>query len=312
MHNLTFDDFALFAQVASRQSLSAVARDRNVVASQVSRALARIEAECGMRLAHRTTHGLSLTDEGEVFLEHTHRILQEHGRLQDDLGGRSRSVTGTVHIAISELLAEHVLIPHLPSLRAAHPQLSVNLHVDDRLVGLADEGIDIAVRAGVPPAETMIVRPLGTHGRALYAAPSYLRRHGAPQTPAELEKHTLIGNTASPGHNHWSFLVEGSPLTLVVAAQLRVNSSSAVVSLALAGAGIARINDVLGARLVKQGKLKPVLARHVVPGEHSIYAGILAERHRAPKIRATMDHLETCFAAFLRPAQASRAAGARA
>ncbi|MEO7640441.1 MAG: LysR family transcriptional regulator, partial [Ramlibacter sp.] len=88
MENLTFDDFLLFAQVAARQSLSAVARDRNVVASQVSRALARIEAECGMRLAHRSTHGLSLTDDGEVFLEHAQRILHAHGQLQDDLGGR--------------------------------------------------------------------------------------------------------------------------------------------------------------------------------------------------------------------------------
>ncbi|MEP6823517.1 MAG: LysR family transcriptional regulator, partial [Ramlibacter sp.] len=229
MENLTFDDFLLFAQVAARQSLSAVARDRNVVASQVSRALARIEAECGMRLAHRSTHGLSLTDDGEVFLEHAQRILHAHGQLQDDLGGRSRTVSGTVHIAISELLAEHVLIPRLPGLRAAHPDLSVTLHVDDRLVGLADEGIDIAVRAGVPPAGTMIVRPLGSHGRALYAAPSYLRKHGSPRTPAELKQHTLIGNTASPGHNHWGFLVDGAPVTLVVAAQLRVNSSSAVV-----------------------------------------------------------------------------------
>ncbi|MEO7643312.1 MAG: substrate binding domain-containing protein, partial [Ramlibacter sp.] len=211
------------------------------------------------------------------------------------------TVSGTVHISISELLAEHVLIPRLPGLRAAHPDLSVTLHVDDRLVGLADEGIDIAVRAGVPPAGTMIVRPLGSHGRALYAAPSYLRKHGSPRTPAELKQHTLIGNTASPGHNHWGFLVDGAPVTLVVAAQLRVNSSSAVVSLALAGAGIARINDVLGRHLVKEGRLRPVLARFGVPGEHNIHAGILAERHRAPKIRATMDYLETCFAAFLRP-----------
>jgi DNA-binding transcriptional LysR family regulator len=306
MNNLTLDDFELFAQVAARQSLSAVARDRNVVASQVSRALARIESECGIRLAHRTTHGLSLTDEGEVFLEHAQRILAEHNRLKDSLGGRSRTVSGTVHIGISQLLAEHVLIPRLPALRATHPQLAVSLHVDDRLVALADEGIDIAVRAGVPPADTMIAVPLGSHGRALYAAPTYLRKHGTPRSPAELQAHTLIGNTASPSHNRWTFMVDGSPVTMVVAGQLRANSSAAVVSLAISGAGIARINDVLGRQMVARGLLKPVLARQGIAGEHHIHAAVLAERHRAPKIRATMEFLQGCFAAFAAVAAAKR------
>ncbi|MBX3653576.1 MAG: LysR family transcriptional regulator [Ramlibacter sp.] len=307
MNQLTLDDFALFVRVAALQSLSAAARERNVAASQVSRALARIEAGAGARLAHRTTHGLSLTDEGELFLEHAQRILMEHHQLQDQLGGRRGTVSGTVHIGVSQLLAQYVLIPHLASLRQKHPQLHVNLHVDDRLVGMADEGLDIAVRAGIPPPDTVIARPLGSHGRALYAAPAYLRRHGTPRTPHDLQDHMLIGNTASPSHNRWTFDIDGEPLTLTVAAPLRVNSSAAVVSLALAGAGIARINDVLGRQLVEQGLLKPVLARHGVPGEHPIYAAILAERHRATRIRATMDYLEACFAAFRKPRAAASA-----
>jgi LysR family transcriptional regulator for bpeEF and oprC len=83
--------------------------------------------------------------------------------------------------------------------------------------------------------------------------------------------------------------------------QFRVNSSAAVMSLALAGAGIARINDVLGREFVRQGTLKSVLADYCIPGEYPIYAAILAERHRAPKVRVTMDYLKTCFAAFLSP-----------
>lgn len=298
MNNLTLDDFALFARIAALQSLSAAGRERNVSASQVSRALARIESECAMRLAHRTTHGLSLTDDGELFLEHAQRILLEHESLRDNLGGRRRTVSGMVHVGVSQLLAEHVLIPQMAVLRAAHPQLSVNLHLDDRLVALAEEGIDITVRAGVAPADTMIARHLGSHGRALYASPQYLKKHGAPRTPADLEAHTLIGNTASPSHNRWEFIVDGIPVSRLVAAQLRANSSSAVVSLVLAGCGIARINDVLGAQLVSQGRLRPVLARHGVAGEHHIHAGVLAARQRAPKIRATMDYLLACFSAF--------------
>lgn len=298
MNNLNFDDFHLFSRIAATQSLSDVARERNVAASQVSRGLRRIEAECGLRLAHRTTHGLSLTEDGEIFLEYAQRILDEQHQLRDHIGQRSRSVSGVVHIGVGQLLAEHVLIPQLARLRAQHPALGVRLHIDDRLSRMADEGIDIAVRAGIPPADTVVARLLGTHGRALYAAPGYLRQHGTPRTPADLDRHTLIANTAAPSHNRWDFTFKGEPLSRETLGDLRVNSSSAVVSLALAGAGIARINDVLGNRFVAQGLMKPVLARHVVPGDHHIHAVVLASRDRAPRIRATMDFLLESFSVF--------------
>jgi DNA-binding transcriptional LysR family regulator len=299
MKNLSLDDFALFAQIAAAQSLSSVARERNTAPSLVSRALARMESLCHLRLVHRTTHGLSLTHDGEIFLEHAQRILTAHSQLQDSLGGRNSVVTGLVHISISQLLAEYVLIPHMAKLQALHPHLSVDLHIDDRLVSMAREGIDIAVRAGIAPAETAIARALGQHGRALYAAPGYLKKHGTPKLPDDLNQHILIGNTVTATHNHWNFKVDGQTITHTLAGQLRVNSSAAVVSLALAGAGIARINDVVGQSLVAQGKLKPLLQRYVIAGEHPIYAVILAERYRAAKIRATMDFLQTCFAEFI-------------
>ncbi|MGH8034585.1 MAG: LysR family transcriptional regulator, partial [Lysobacterales bacterium] len=98
MNNLSLDDFLLFGRIAATQSLSDVARERGVAASQVSRGLRRIEAECGLRLAHRTTHGLSLTDDGEVFLEYAQRILAEQQQLRAHIGQRSQTVNGTVHI----------------------------------------------------------------------------------------------------------------------------------------------------------------------------------------------------------------------
>jgi DNA-binding transcriptional LysR family regulator len=299
MKNLSLDDFALFAQIATTPSLSGVARARGIAPSLVSRALARIEKQCALNLVHRTTHGLSLTHDGEIFLEHAQRILQEHSQMQGSLGGRNAVVSGTVHISISQLLAQYVLIPRMAQLQALHPRLSVDLHIDDRLVSMAREGIDIAVRAGIAPAETVIARALGQHGRALYAAPGYLKKQGTPKVPDDLQQHTLIGNTATTAHNQWRFKVGGETVTHTLPGQMRVNSSAAVVSLALAGAGIARINDAVGNSLVAQGRLKPVLQRYVVPGEHPIYAAVLAERHRAAKIRAMMDFVQASFAAFL-------------
>ena len=298
MKNLTLDDFTLFVEVAAAQSLSKVARARDVAASHVSRHFARIETECHLRLAHRTTHSLSLTDDGEVFLEYAHRIVNEHAQLRGSLTTRAQAVSGTVRIGVSQLFAQYVLIPRLAELRATHPSLHVDLHIDDRLVNMASEGIDIAVRAGVAPADTLIARNLGDHGRALYAAPAYLKKHGVPRLPADLQEHSLITNTAVAAHNRWQFLVKGQTIYQEVRGQVRVNSSAAVVALAVAGAGVGRIHDVVGKQMAAQGKLKPVLARYTGPQKYPVYAAILAERHRAPKIRATMDFLAICFVAF--------------
>lgn len=298
MKNLNLDDFALFIEVAAAQSLSRVARTRQVAASHVSRHFARIEAECGLRLAHRTTHSLSLTDDGEMFLEYAQRIASEHAQLRGSLTTRTQAVSGTVRISVSQLFAQYVVIPRLAELRAKHPSLHVDLHIDDRLVNMAFEGIDIAVRAGVAPLDTVITRNLGGHGRALYAAPAYLKKHGVPRLPADLQAHSLISNTAVAAHNRWPFFIKGQTLHEEVRGQLRVNSSAAVVALALAGTGIGRINDVVGKHMVANGQLRPVLARYTVPQQYPVYAAILAERHRAPKIRATMDFLTICFAAF--------------
>ncbi|WP_082524966.1 LysR family transcriptional regulator [Pseudorhodoferax sp. Leaf274] len=296
MDQLGFDDFELFDRIAATRSLSEVARERGVASSNVSRALGRIEAACGLRLAHRSTHGLALTDEGELFLEHAQRMLAERRALQASLGPRRTAVTGLLRLALSRLLAEYIVVPSLPALRAAHPGLQVELHLGDRLARMADEGIDIAVRAGVAPAGHHVVRPLARYGRRLYAAPAYLAQHGAPRSVAELAAHALVGNTAVPGHNLWSFHGPDGPASLPVQGQLRADCSAAVVGLALAGAGIASLNDLVAEPLVRQGRLQPVLAHSVAPGEHSIQAVVLAERHRAPRIRAMLAHLQAVFA----------------
>lgn len=298
MKKLTLDDFALFVEVAAEQSLSQVARNRQVASSRISRHFARIEAQCHLRLAHRTTHSLSLTDDGEVFLEHAQRIVSEHAQLDGSLAARAKSVTGTIRISVSQLLGQYVVVPGLAQLRLQHPDLSVDLVIDDRLADIAHEGIDIAVRAGVAPTDSVIARDLGHHGRALYAAPSYLKKYGVPRQPSDLSAHCLITNTAVAAHNRWQFVIKGQTVQEVVRGQIRVNSSAAVLSLALAGSGIARINSVVADQLAALGKLQLVLARNTSLEQYPVYAAILAERHRAPKIRAATNFLSLCFAAF--------------
>lgn len=298
MNQLTLDDFALFALIAAQQNLSAVARDRGVPPSQVSRALARIESRCGVQLVQRTTHGLSLTGDGEIFLETAQRMLVEQSDLQSQLADRRGTVSGLVRIGISQLFAEHVVLPQLPILMGRHPSLRIEVRINDRILDMASEAVDVVVRGGVPAADTLIAKPLGTHGRALYASRDYLKARGTPQHPDDLKKHTLIANLGVTSHNRWTFEVDGKEQTRQVTGDVRVNSSASVVSLALAGAGIARMNDVIGAAFVAQGRLEQVLPEHTVSGAYPVYAAVLANHHRVLKIRESMAFLQDCFVGF--------------
>jgi DNA-binding transcriptional LysR family regulator len=293
--DLTLDDFALFARVAELRNLSAVARERDVPPSRVSRALARIERLCGARLVHRTTHGLSLSDEGQSLAAHGVQLLAVAQELEGALDERRGDPSGLVRLATSPVLAMH-LLPALAPLLDRHPRLRVEIAADDRLVDMARDGIDVAIRTGEPQSDGLVARAIGEHSRALFAAPAYLARHGTPRHPDELADHRLIANSASPMLNRWPFQVDGQLHEQKVAGTLRTDNTAIVLAMALAGLGIARLNRVVVATHVAEGRLVPLLTDHVVVLTHPIYAVMLPDRHRLPKVRACVDQLVAWFA----------------
>ena len=302
MTDLALHDFHLFVRLAQLLSVAAVARERDEHPSRVSRALSNMEAQCGMRLFHRSTHGLSLTDEGRFFLVHAQAIARAADALGDDLAARRNQVRGQVRISAPCILAEYVLIPRLRQLLDRHPDLDVSLHIADRLVDMSTEGVDIAVRAGVPPRDTHVARRLGSHRRALYASPAYLAARGLPGTPAHLAQHDLIGNAAVSAHNQWPFDADEAPATLPVAGRILADNTAAVVSMTAAGLGIGRINKVIGHELAARGRLVQVLADYEDPTEFEISAVTLAPRNRLPKISTALEFLAECFRDFREPA----------
>ncbi|MFM0648007.1 LysR family transcriptional regulator [Paraburkholderia bryophila] len=298
MTEFSLQDFSLFVRLAESLSVAAVARERDEHPSQVSRALSRMETECGLRLFHRSTHGLSLTDDGQLFLEHAKLISGNAARLADDLASRGDKVLGSVRISVPCILAEYVLIPNLRVLIDRHPDLSVSLHISDRPVDMSTEGIDVAIRAGISPRDTHVARKLGSHRRALYASPGYLAACGVPRSPGDLARHDLIANAAVTSHNQWPFDGDDEFSTFPVAGRILADNTSAIVSLAQAGLGIGRINKIIGDELVLQRKLTQVLADYEDETEFDISAVTLAPRNRVPKIRVCLAFLSECFAGF--------------
>lgn len=290
MKNLAFDDLHLFVRVAALGSLSAVARERNVPVSQISRALSRIEKTCATRLIHRSTHGLALTAEGETFLGYCQRVVGTLDELEGEFATKAREVSGLVRVAASTVIAQYQLLPSLPGLSARHPRLRIELDVSDQLADMARDGIDIAIRTSSNLPETVVARQIGTLGRALYAAPQYLADAGTPTHPDELHRHRLITNSAVSPLNHWPFVANGTRFVIVADGHWRSNDTNVAASMVLQGLGIGRISTVAAEPLVRQKRLVPVLSDFVDPQPIPLYAVTASARHRLPKIRACIDY----------------------
>lgn len=290
MDELNFDELRLFARVAALGTLSAVARERDLPVSQVSRSLARIEKACGARLIHRSTHGLALTAEGETFLGYCERLTSTLEELEGEFATSSRGVSGLVRVAASTVMAQYQLLPSLPGLVVRHPQLRVDLDVSDRIVDMAREGIDIAIRTATSLPETVVARRIGELGRALYAAPHYIEQAGAPKHPDELRAHRLVTNSAATQLNHWPFVIDGKPVKFAAEGHWRSNDTGLAATLVLQGLGIGRLATIAAEPLVRDKRLVPVLPAFVDHEPVPIYAVIPGARQRLPKIKACIDY----------------------
>jgi DNA-binding transcriptional LysR family regulator len=295
LSKLRTDDLLLFARVVELGALSAAAREIDVPVSQVTRSMNRLEAQCGSRLLHRTTHGLSLTDEGDIFLNYCRSTKDSLNELSAELDGKLSGPSGWVRISVSALIAQSLIAPSLAGLYALHPGLRIDINVDDRVADLARDGIDIAIRSGSQHGDTVVAKPLGHFARLLYAAPSYLAMAGAPTAMGDLAQHHLISNRSQPLASRWPMSLVGVGKKNGFSAgkasmQTQTDNSALLLSLTLGGLGIAQLMDVAAAPYVTSGQLEPVLAGQFEAPSVPIVAVMLQERHRLPKIRACIDY----------------------
>jgi DNA-binding transcriptional LysR family regulator len=287
---LQLPDIALFLRIIELGTLSAAARERDVPVSQVTRALLRLEAATKARLMHRSTHNLSLTAEGERFLIYAQRVVACTNELAGELNEQTSQPRGKVRVSVSTLMAECLIVPSLSALYKRYPKLQLDIRSDDRIVDMARDGIDIAIRTGEPKSDTQVVRRLGEHGRVLCASPSYLKTNGKPKTVADLGKHRLLGSSSSPALNRWQQSKRSNGANeFLVKAHTLTDNSNLLHQLVLAGVGIARLNDLYALPFIRSGQLVPLLPTLFPSQSIPIAAAMLQEKHRLPKIRACVD-----------------------
>ncbi|MFM2053280.1 MAG: hypothetical protein RL456_1317 [Pseudomonadota bacterium] len=290
-------DLALFVRVAELGSFSAVARERDVAASQVSRAVDRLEARYRVRLLRRSTHGLSLTPEGMTLLPHARQVLASLGDLADELAARRERASGVVRLAVSPAMAQCFVVPALPALAARHPDLRIELHAEDRIVDLAGEGFDVALRANHLRHEGLVARRVGRYQRVVCAAPSLLARLGEPREPADLVRFPLVTHLVSGHLNRWSFRIDGARTPWPVAGRFSASTTWLGLEMVRAGLGLGWHSTLLVAPMLARGELVEVLAPFRDPSWAPVYAVMLPERDRLPRIRAVVDCLAEAMAA---------------
>ena len=231
------NELRTFVSVVAAQSLSAAARELDLALSVVSKRLAALERRTGTSLITRSTRHLALTEEGRDLYERALRILAEVDEAEAALTSGKVGPQGLLRVSAPIAFGRAHVSPVCRDLVRAHPTLSIDLRLTDRLVDLIEEGVDVVVRIGPPKGSQLVMRKLIDDYRVVVGAPEYLQRRGTPATPAELEEHDCV-HYRGVG-TYWRLVnLAGGAVEVRAASRLRSNSGEAALDWALAGCGL--------------------------------------------------------------------------
>lgn len=290
---MDLDDVALFRAITTVGSLSAAARRLGTTAMLVSRRLAGLEAELGVRLFHRTTRSLSLTPEGEAFLPHAVTLLETRDAAFDSLSSGA-GLTGVLKVTATNIIGHSIIVPVVAELLAENPGLRAELTLSDSVVDIATAGLDVAVRVGVMKPSDLIATRIADNPLTLCASPAYIARFGRPETSQELASHPCI---RLHGYDLWPFKRGAETHRVRIAGSLSANTLDAVRAACVAGAGITIMSYWDVYREIERGELRPITLADVEPYEGGMWAVFSTRTHMPGRVRAFIQALRARLAA---------------
>jgi DNA-binding transcriptional LysR family regulator len=290
-----FREIATFVEVAARGSLSAAARAEGIAPAMIGRRLDALESRLGVKLLQRTTRRLALTDEGAAFLEDCQRILAEMDEAEAAVSERSAHAKGHLLVSAPAGFGRRHVAPLLPSFLAEHREVTVNLNLNDRVVDVVGEGVDVAIRIASLGDSNLVGVKLADNARVVVASPGYLKRHGRPQTLADLARHNCLAISSEGSQRGWTFRDNHKTVTLKVAGNIVCNDGEVLLDWALDGKGLAWRSMWEVGTHIAAGKLETVLDAYTAPG-NDIHAVFAQRRHLPLRIRAFVDFLRRAYA----------------
>ena len=309
--------FESFVSVATRGSLTAAAKAEGVAPAIMGRRLDALEEHLGVKLLVRTTRRISLTHEGAAFLEDCQRLLSDVANAEASVSEGGVKATGHLRITAPAGFGRRHVAPLVPRFRSAHPDVTISLNLSDRVVDLAGEGYDCAVRVGDLPDSSLVSVRLADNRRLCVATPGYLQRHGTPQHPSDLLQHDCLTLSSEASQTRgWAFRLPRSrgrdPERLLADAGLPAEGGSEVMFLkpggpldcsdgqvlhdwCLAGYGIAWRSTWEVEAEIAAGQLVPVLEDFAAP-PNGIFVVFPQRKHMPLRVRLWIDFLKHHYA----------------
>lgn len=300
----------IFLRVAELNSFSKAAAALGISKSAVSKHLTALEEHLGARLLYRTTRQVSLSEEGQSYLERARRILEDIDEADQAVSSLKAEPRGTLRVNCALVYGLRHVAPLLPALSERYPDLVIDLEFNDRYVDLVEEGYDVAIRIGPLPDSSLIARKIGETRLVLVASPAYLAGCGRPRQPRDLGNHDCLLYRGRGGVGEWRFGRDnGEEQTARIGGPVITNNGEALKMAALAGLGIARLPSFMLDDALEAGTLVELLADW--PSEPlPIQAVYAPNRHLSAKVRHFIDFLVRTFSgqkhAFDGPKEAPR------
>jgi len=281
-----FEGLAMFAKVAEERSFAGAARVLNVSVATVSRAVARLEERLGARLLNRTSRQLALTEFGSTIADSALKVYREAEAAEGAARELSARPRGLIRLSVPMSFGVRWVAPLMPAFFRDYPDVSVDMHLTDATIDLVGQGFDAALRIAVLPDSSLVARKLCGVSPLVVASPSYLKQHGEPQHPSELDAHACLGYAYRARSDVWRFTDrEGDEVVVKPAGPLRVTNSEALMPTVLAGLAIAEFPEFMCADEVRVGRLVHILRDWTLP-RGALYFVTPSARTRPAKIEA--------------------------
>ena len=293
---MNIEDFQFFIRVADLGSITQAAKHDNISVSVASQRIQRLEQQLNLRLFHRTTRKLKLTDEGKILLAQGRTWIKQFLTLHESLIVQDQKLTGTLKLTASATFGMQVLTAVIADFSLLYPELKIHLDLNDQNQDLITNSIDLAIRIGKLQDSSLVAKRLTQNSRLLCASPAYLEQFGIPKSIQELQKHRCILQQHAHGlTDTWDFAqADGSTLSVAIEGYFISNSGEAIRQASLKGLGISNHSIWHVEQDLKTGKLIQVLEDFPIQST-AIYA-VIADRNYVPaKVRIFLEYLENYF-----------------
>jgi len=289
-----FEEIQTFIRVVKAGSLSGAAERLDIAKSAVSRRLSDLEARLGVQLLTRTTRRLNLTESGRQYYQRCLTIVSDLEEAEQAVTCGDIELTGSIRIAAPLSFGVSHLSPVLNAFLQLHPDLKLDLDLNDRTLNFMEEDVDLAIRIGQLADSSLIARKLATTQLIVCASPVYLEKNGEPKDPQALEHHIGLSYSYAESQ-HWHFINTDKTETAVrMNYRMRANNGDVLLKAAIDGLGIIMTPSFIGAEAIQQGQLVPILTDYTLAAG-AIYAIYPKQRYLPQRIRILIDYLVERF-----------------